>query len=92
MPKNSIEINNAEDYCAWASDVLSEMTETIMDDKRYVRPVTEEDEDIDPDWTFIFTRKGQEMVCNWHNRLVALGEAKFPGEEIEVENWHYSEG
>jgi len=92
MPRNSIEINNSGDYCSWASDVLSEMTESIIEDSRYCRPVTEEDEDIDPDWTFIFTRKGQEMIDNWHRRLVALGEAKFPDDEMEIENWYYSEG
>jgi len=93
MPRNSIEINNSEDYCAWASDVLSEMTGSIIGDERYTSPVTEDDLEIVEDhWTHIFTKRGQNMVINWHRRLVALGEAKFPDDEMEIENWHYLEG
>ena len=93
MPKNSIKINNANDYCCWATDVLSGMTESILGDNRYARPVTDDDlEVVEDHWTYIFTRKGQKMVRNWHRRLVALGEVKFPEDEMEIENWHYSEG
>lgn len=93
MPKNSIEIKTSEDYCCWASDVLSEMTESILGDNRYTRPVTEEDlEVVDDHWTHIFTERGQDMVLNWRRRMIAIGEEKFPEDEIEIENWHYSEG
>ncbi len=88
-----IEIKNAIDYGDWATDVLSEMTKSIINDTRYCRPITDDDieEGADPFWSFVFTDRSSKMVDAWKDRLVRLGEAMFPEEEIDVQNWHYDE-
>lgn len=95
--KNRIEIENAFDFEAWASDLLSSMTESIQDDRRYCVPVEEQTEydpeELDETWNYIFTRHGQRLVIGWTNRLHLLGKKMFPQvEELEIENQYYQEG
>lgn len=95
--RNRIEINCPADFESWASDLLSEMTESVQQDRRYCLPIAEQTEydpqDIDPDWDYIFTRRGQALVENWTNRLHRIGKILFPDvEDFQIENWYYEEG
>ena len=90
MPKNSITIETDENYNDWATDVLSEMTLSLFDDPRYMRPVTDDDieDGVDADWMYVCTRRGQQLLEGWKDRLTSMGYAKFPDGEIDVQNYH----
>lgn len=48
-------------------------------------------EDLDEEWEYVFTRKGQQLVDHWTDRLYRIGAVLFPNVEIEIHNWHYEE-
>lgn len=85
------EIDDGETYVEHCEVLLDSWLERISTDRRYTRPVTEQDEIEDENADFLYTDKGSAMVERAISRLTRLGEKHFGPLEYSITSPYYKD-
>ena len=85
--KNHPNIDTADDFKWYAEDVLEELSQDMLTDKRYSFEISEEDEEywwaIENGCTHAYTVKGIDLLERTRDRFYALMEESFPDELLD---------
>lgn len=88
--RNKMPIESFQDFEEVASEIYGSFLEGMSQEKGHLRPV-EEGDVADESWTFIYTDKGMMLAERMKKRLLKVGEAHFPDEDITIEHSLYQE-
>lgn len=83
-------VYDAESFSEYCSDLLDCWLGGMEKDRRYTRPVNEDD-CVDESFGFMYTLKGQRMVDRAIRRLAIVGEKHYNELEIEIKSSLYQE-
>lgn len=91
MIKESRKIENVDDFNDYASEMWTAFLETFTVENGLIRPITENDDFVDPEWEFIYTNRGMKLAEDMKGRLVDVGNKHFQDEDIQIESTYYQE-
>lgn len=85
MPiKPSRHIDNADDYMDYATQLLETFLESFTIEDGLIRDVTEDDAVPADECYFMYTEKGCRLAEKMRDKLIEVGEAHFPNDDIEI--------
>lgn len=84
MIKENRNINTADDYNEWATEMLHCMIERVQELPWSTRRPNEDDP-VDDDFSFMWTRRAIRLIEDYKSRLYRVGDKYFPN-EIEIED------
>lgn len=88
--KPSRNIIDADDYIDYANDIWESYLETFTKDNGLIRDITEDD-CISEDWSFLYTNRGQYLAEKMRDKLIEVGQAHFPDDDIDLFTSYYLE-
>jgi len=87
------EINDVDEFNDYCCDALENFCESIQDDPRYIRPLDDEEkeEHYVTGFTFLYTRKGSQMIDRFIERMGKVGMKYYKEVEINISSHLYME-
>lgn len=82
-----------EDYYPTQLELFDEKANSIFEaflgsmqgDAAFVRPIEENDEHVNENWTYVYTCRGQRLVTRMLDKLSHLAEKKFGAGAIDID-------
>lgn len=84
-------IANADDYVGYATDLFETFLSMFTKENGGLRDITEDDYADPEEFNFLYSDKAWRLGCEMKRRLIEVGEAHFPGDEIEIETHLFRE-
>lgn len=81
-------INDVGEFEDVANEMWEAYLQTFTEERGLIRPATEDDW-VDEDNKYVYTRKGDRLATKMRDKLIEIGQAHFPDEEIELSTYMY---